>query len=271
MSQILNCLSSSLRWSTLAKVGSLPVIRLTVLVPLVGIVLLFNEQVVTLLSLSQAFLKDIGVSEGSDFSINNLYFTYFGLCFLGVGSVVFAFCCPEDINGSGKLMDYVIASANARNSVLAKNNLEVVLYFYYKYLRDDTGCQHKQSPEYPKHLDTDFQNLMQALSNAAQRDDCEDLSPYPEITATGYPNYHSVAEALKKRTAAHKVYWIPLWDAAPSVGEDIAFLKFKTLDYSMFWARISISVLYFFGFIILSVPTVKVFFLVIGHVFGFSY
>lgn len=71
-------LSALVRWSVLAKIGSAPAMRLTALVPLIGTVLLFNQQIEQLLAWPTFFRQDFPASAGEHIPHHNLYFTYFG-------------------------------------------------------------------------------------------------------------------------------------------------------------------------------------------------
>jgi hypothetical protein len=60
-------------WSTLRTIGQSRVLSLTILVPFVGYLILFNEHVLSLLTLWPELFG------GADAIVGRLYFIYFGL------------------------------------------------------------------------------------------------------------------------------------------------------------------------------------------------
>jgi hypothetical protein len=75
------------KWSLLRTVGNLTAVRLTILIPLVGYLIIFNANVVKYLDLAKEFVGisshhfDSGVSA-------KLLLIYFGLCALAPGTDV---------------------------------------------------------------------------------------------------------------------------------------------------------------------------------------
>ena len=85
---------------SLAHLGNLTAVRLTILIPLVGYLIIFNANVVKYLDLAKEFVGisshhfDSGVSA-------KLLLIYFGLCALAAGSVVFSIWCPTEVKHYG--------------------------------------------------------------------------------------------------------------------------------------------------------------------------
>lgn len=98
---------SHLPWSSIRRIGQSRLLSLTIIVPFLGSVILFNQAAVDLLSVSPEVVRRWFhlASERSDeakvtahnLTLSRLYFVYFGLSFLGFGSAVFALFCPESI------------------------------------------------------------------------------------------------------------------------------------------------------------------------------
>lgn len=268
-------LSKRLRWSVLAMIGRAPVMRLTVLVPLIGVMLIFNRETTQFLTLSPQFISDLGLPPDSAISFSNLYFTYFGLCFLGVGSAIFALYCPEEISRQPKQLEYLLNITSGETPVLAKANFQAVLEAYFNNCRDIERDFELPNAEYPNELEADFHNLMEAMYSATDfgEDEGGDID-FPEVMMpTGYLNFHSFAEMVYRSIAAEKIYWMPFRSVAPIFAKDIAYLKYKSDDYSKYRTRIVVTLFYFLGLIITLIPTVKTFLfltisLISGLVFG---
>ena len=86
-------LAAYVPWTTLRSVGNSHAVRLTVLIPLVGYLLIFNTYIVEQLALGKTFVDPATASS----PIRRLLLTYFGLCSLAVGSVLYAWRCPQEI------------------------------------------------------------------------------------------------------------------------------------------------------------------------------
>lgn len=97
---------------SLAHLGNLTAVRLTILIPLVGYLIIFNANVVKYLDLAKEF---VGISSHHfDFGVSaKLLLIYFGLCALAAGSVVFSIWCPTEVKHYGTSAAYV--GADGRN------------------------------------------------------------------------------------------------------------------------------------------------------------
>jgi ABC-type multidrug transport system fused ATPase/permease subunit len=81
-------------WETLKLIGKSKVVGLTSLIPFVGYLLLFNENIISYISLSREFA---GAASEVSATISRLYYLYFGLTFLGISSILYLFFCPKEI------------------------------------------------------------------------------------------------------------------------------------------------------------------------------
>jgi hypothetical protein len=89
-------------WSSLRLLGQSRLLAFTAIVPLLGSLLLFNEHVIDILLLSPSLVgRWLDVPDPTEASrtltFHRLYFVYFGLSFLGIGSFGFALLCPNEI------------------------------------------------------------------------------------------------------------------------------------------------------------------------------
>ncbi len=77
------------RWSVLRRLGNSPVAKATIAVPLVGYLLLFNAEIVRLLSLHTDFCQPGNCSPAL-----RLLLLYLGSCLVAVGAALYAMRCP---------------------------------------------------------------------------------------------------------------------------------------------------------------------------------
>lgn len=247
--------------------------KLTILAPLLGTFLLFNQNTVDLFHFDQTFLQNIGVrpdgSEISSFTIVNIYFLYFGLCALGFGSFLFNAFCPDEIKLESFITTYIANVRWSENAVVAKSKLQFVLDAYFKENRNVERDFSLATPEYPLEVEQDFYNLISEMfsktdyqgtpSSDANAED--EHSGMGEVYfATGYPNIHEIARMVWSSPKAIWAFTLPFKDLSQDFAKDIAYVEFKTLNYSSFKIRLWIAALYVIGFLLLLKPTAETFF-----------
>lgn len=82
------------KWSTLRVIGNSTPVRLTVVMPFIGYLILFNSHVVDALNLALDYFPQCqSMNCSKSFILSRLYFLYFGLCFLGVGASLYQLRC----------------------------------------------------------------------------------------------------------------------------------------------------------------------------------
>ena len=271
-------------WSKLAFIGRSRPVKLTILIPLVGTFLIFNQYVENSFQFSSAFMRDIGVDieeagRSNLFTSSSLYFLYFGLCFVGFGSFLFNAYCPGDIKKEPYISKYTADTNLRENSVVAKSNLQFVLDTYIRNMKLIEHEPYAPNPEYPMELEVDFNNLIHEMftavmdtpeqkivhsSNRRKLDVDEDYKAYNEFltsmyTGTLYPNIQEIAY---KVWSSPKVIWaftMPFKGLSSIYAKDIAFVMFKTLDRSRYRVRLSIFIFYTIGFLLLLKPTAETF------------
>lgn len=267
-------LSTRARWSILAAIGTAPIVRLTILVPVLGALLLFNEAVFGVLQYAQEFLAGVGISpvESRTYSLNQLYFLYVGLSLVGVASLAFALGCPEEIRRHPTRMQYVSSSDVSDNPIIAKSQFERVLDFYIERHGDDGDIKKNKEIEYPLVLEKEFQTLIEEMFNRTpdgvkgNPDEDHPLNDDLYAGAAMYPNIHGIAKLVWSNPKVVWVFTQPFRALAPEFARDIGFVLYATLDHQRFALRILIGTLYLIGFLLVTVPTVTTFVRVVGAI-----
>lgn len=95
-------------WESLRRIGQSKAMSLTILVPFLGYMILFNEQLVHFFQLSvQLVPESVDVGRVSQATKIRLYYFYFGLTFLGIGSLLYQLFCPSLIKEHGSDRQFV--------------------------------------------------------------------------------------------------------------------------------------------------------------------
>lgn len=78
------------RWNDLRRIGNSPVARASITIPVLGYLILFHSDLINYLQLHSSFCKDCTVSW-------RLHLLYFACCSFALGSIVYAWRCPQVI------------------------------------------------------------------------------------------------------------------------------------------------------------------------------
>ncbi|TPI56164.1 MULTISPECIES: hypothetical protein [unclassified Mesorhizobium] len=254
---------------------------MTILIPLIGTVIIFNQNFHSVFQFSTKFIRDIGgdagsTSNGTGFYANNIYFLYFGLCSLGFGSFIFNVLCPSAVKNEPNIDAYLSATNLRENSVVAKSNLQFVLNAYCDHVGYFDEKSTSLNPEYPPEVEEDFSQLIHEMFDAtmnlpeqkewagvretnADPSETENEFLLSMYTSSGYPNINQIAYNVWSSPKAIWAFTMPFKNLSSVHAKDIAFVLYKTLNYSRFRARLYVFMLYTIGFSLLLIPTMVTF------------
>jgi hypothetical protein len=92
-------------WSSVRAIGNSVYVRLTVLIPLIGYLIIFNANVVHYLQLAKEF---VGLQNQPESAVSTrLLLIYFGLTSLAGGSAIYSLFCPWQVRHYGTSAAYV--------------------------------------------------------------------------------------------------------------------------------------------------------------------
>ncbi|QWK80043.1 hypothetical protein [Ochrobactrum sp. BTU1] len=287
LKNLLKGMSTRAKWSTLTRVGNSYIVRLTIVAPFVGGLLIFNQNVIDVLDFSTVFLDAVGIANGtsgiSSYALAKLYYIYFGLFFLGVGSILYSLYCPEKIAKFPFSDDYNRSRLGLNSPTLCISSFETIAEAYArdadvlewrsKTFRDglaysDELGQLTYSLLMRIYGDHEWeQNEPEAHDFVAPRtDDIEDDGVYRLGTVSTHyvmPNgYISVDNMAKDIVSAPRIMWritIPLKEGSFKFQSDVYHLSYMVDDLSLPTQRLLCIFAYLFGFIILLIPSIETF------------
>lgn len=82
------------KWTAVRSVSNASATKLVIVIPLVGYWIIFNEHLVELAQLSTILIPD---GEAQRLVPWRLFATYFGLCFVGIASILYQLFCPSQV------------------------------------------------------------------------------------------------------------------------------------------------------------------------------
>jgi hypothetical protein len=112
MNSILNWLETHSRWSKLRDLGQSSMVRSSILMPVFGYLLLFNENIRQYLTIQY----DAGWPFRYLPSMWRIWMLYYGSCSLAAGSILFAWRCPAEIKQYGSAFEMVDAERHHRTA-----------------------------------------------------------------------------------------------------------------------------------------------------------
>jgi hypothetical protein len=96
-----------LPWTDLRSIGNSTAARLTILIPLVGYLIIFNESLLQYVELSRNLFGHEERSTSGAYVSPRLLCIYFGLCLIAAGSVLFGWFCPQEVKKYGSSAELV--------------------------------------------------------------------------------------------------------------------------------------------------------------------
>lgn len=172
--RLLVSLSSLISWSRLSAIGRTTPMRLTAIVPLFGTILLFNQTTTEWLKLSGTFVSDVGSNDAMGLTFRNLYFVYFGLCALGIGSIIFFFRCPPSIQENPSETSAIEAALTEDSPVINRSRFWALLAHYFG-VRGLLGPSseiefRKERLDMPDDVSGEFSVLIEQMMEKAEKD-----------------------------------------------------------------------------------------------------
>jgi len=106
--------TTSRPWVDLRSVSNSSAAKATIFVPLIGYLLIFNDNIVRYLELAQV----LNGSSGHGGVSSRLLWIYFGLCFVSFGAVLYGLSCPPEVKKYGSANAYVAGDRNSISSAV---------------------------------------------------------------------------------------------------------------------------------------------------------
>jgi hypothetical protein len=268
-------------WSAIRRIGQSRLLKLTIIVPFLGSLLLFNERVVDLLTLSTDVVGrwlPVGIddpkAEARGLTLTRLYYLYFGGTFLGIGSALFALLCPLDIKTYGSPREHIEAEGPLVTSARMGLMVTTIVQEFENWFDDEY-------PGYSKTVRTlgepgDFESLFSQVITEVyvaipDEQKPDDVGPKDDPEADfggiytdhrGRPHPRKIANSLYMGTTADQAlaYQIQAIAIKEEYRRDFLTLQYLALDHSKPWARAIVTIFYCLGFFLLLLPTAFTFF-----------
>lgn len=276
-------------WSTIRRIGQSRLLALTIVVPFLGSLLLFNQSVVDILTLSPDVVRrwlhlpaDDLKTAAHALTLSRLYFVYFGLTFLGIGSALFVLACPVDIKNYASVIDY----QRAEGALVSRPKVSLMLPFVTVEFGRWYGTEYFDglSDRFWRRIATpsDFLTLYSAVIEdmylqmprvldpppVDPEEGPESLEDHPYLDDFARPEPEKIANTLLSGRRMDRGFVHELEDVGFSdrFKHDLMALNYMANDHTKPFFRTIIVAVYGLGFFLLLIPTIATFFRVLDSI-----
>ncbi|MBR1302167.1 hypothetical protein [Bradyrhizobium sp. AUGA SZCCT0042] len=265
-------------------------LALTIVVPFLGSLLLFNQAVVDVLTISPELVRrwfHLTVENSDDaarkLTFSRLYYVYFGLTFLGVGSALFVLFCPLDIKNYSTAIEYQTTEAPLVSKPKMTLILPFIAYEYSKWMGDEEykyALGVMRGLGQPDDFHVLFSAVISEMYGALPRDKVSDetrdrVGDDPEANGHPFEDFRHRPDPSKIAHVIHSGVRILMGfvDCLEELAtkekfrNDVLTLHYMALDHTKPLLRLVIAAFYGLGFGLLLIPTAQTFFTVAMQVF----
>lgn len=266
-------------WSALGRLGRNRVVSLTILVPFVGWLILFNSHVVEFFRLSDAFFTwsagETTADAGRRFTVTRLHFTYFGLLTVAAASALFSLYCPAIIKQAGTRNEYIAAERRfmtaARRHTMISDVCRDFLWHHpgpENYPLDPSKNRWGGYVTYPFALVRRFETTLTQIYRSIEQSVHEgSTEPGRFISATDNVLVSEFAEMLAAQRRVERVYWSAVDGVLHEFDRDLLTFEYDVPDNSTPKMRVTVFVLYAVGLVTLGIPTLEASARIIARIF----
>ncbi|WP_131800281.1 hypothetical protein [Methylobacterium indicum] len=282
-----NTLSLLPTWSTLRTLGESRILKLTVVAPFLGTLILFNDNLVSMLTLSPAAVErwlgvEVTPAAAKDFTLTRLLLTYFGLVFLGAAAFMFSVLCPREIKRFATPVDFIEFEKSTMTLVRTGQLMENVAKDYIDCYSSEKRYGIITRLSYPYWLADTFNAVFQRLGEAVFWSEDDNASPSDEdvsdssvghisdgfLTHRGDVDAETLAHTVATRARVARAIWSQIDIEAQKELTDVLLIRYQALEHRRPIFRIAVTVLYALGFAALVWPTIHTFYLVTRRFVG---
>ena len=213
-------------WSTLRILGQSKMVSMTIFVPVIGYMILLNEDVVGYLSLSDELLSKSSVTESNWLSFSDTFgrlrLIYLGLVFVGIASFIFKIRCPSEILRHRNEYDYIHAELAVMTS-------------------ERFSAAKERLTQWPASIPNDLRLRVNSVEDTELS---ETLMQVSAIARTGQPP---------------KLIWDDWYNRNRRIMSEALSVLYDIVNQSRVYWRSTIFALYVLGFLILLWPSLEIF------------
>lgn len=253
-------LSCSISWSTLSGLGNAKVARLTIFMPIIGYLIVFNGNLATWIAPNLPTGSAGFPTVWDRLFEQNLVFLYFGLLTLGIAVSLFTVFAPQQVRRFPFVEDYLTTMEAMKTRNLVQSSFGIVVRRYYEYLNNDGHSSKfaEMNFGFPADISFRLHDLVKAAFEDVDRSEFSDDHLYLlEVYYSGEGGVLTERVLDMLNSSSHIDWFMQhlTHDKLYQRSKDIYFLEHRTMDYSRPTLRFVIAILYVLGLILTAIPT----------------
>lgn len=264
-------LSETFRWSSLRAIGRSSLGRLTILMPFVGYLIVFNPSFVSFFQSVVPHEELIAPAWLLSAHSARLSFLYFGLLALGIGIGAFTLTVPEQIRNSSSAADYISEMERVWSPALVRTIFEDIIQRYLR-LHDEDDAHPifgTASPSFTYKPSSYLHELVAAIfRDSGLPYFPEDLyehdlpgtmvmgTPYYFSTAAGHVLTDKIMQVTTSSRLSDRTFARVMAEGAVERRKEVFYLDYFSSDFQRYPIRILLASLFVIGFALLLVPTI---------------
>lgn len=260
-------LSEGVRWSSLSKIGNSRVAAITIFAPIIGYLVVFNSTLSEYVTLVTPFgTEPVGLNAIDYLHGKRLYFLYLGVLCVGLATALYAALAPEPIKTAASAVDYVrhMSDLNTPNIIRDSFLSTIALYRRYNNEEERHPMLSGGSLSSLERVSSTLHPFIRSMFEGADTDmdilehDAPDNGGEARALVTGSGNVRTdaIMEILQSGRNIDRPFQYEFLNEVVKNPKDVFFLEYISLDYSAFARRVTVSVVYAVGFVLLLVPTI---------------
>ncbi len=255
-------INRSIRWSSLAGIGSSVPARLTIIAPLIGYLIIYNQAVADLF-----FFGGSGVPREETllemFRSSKLTFLYFGLLWFGLGSALFSLLAPSSVVKHRSGEEYVLAMEAAKSKWQLTSIFQSIGYaaVAYRIGNVEENYNIPERSDFSIEAFSQLDDLLKTVGEATLSFYSSDGSGSPEenghlVTPLGDVNTAAVLDSMLSQRMVDRYFWDSAYSHLFSqMSREVFYLDYTFQNDRRFYARLSCAICFGFGSFLLIVPT----------------
>lgn len=263
-SELLYRFGIAIGWSSLSSIGNSRLAQLTIVMPFVGYLIVFNISIADFIT---TIIPEALSQQADDFWTSlysrKLYFLYFGLLLFGSGVALFNIAAPSQIRRFPVVERYIAAMNGIKTPNLVIGSFENIIGRYFANLRGE-----EQSPmfeakriAFPDDLNSELHRFIEQIFLATEFSD-EEYAPAEDRlgscfwTGSGYLMTDKVLDVAYSGRRVERVLQTALLEEAVKRPTDVFYLEHRALDHCRASLRMLVFILYALGSTLLIFPSI---------------
>jgi len=274
LDRFLGSISHLIRWSNLSLFGSSSIAKITILFPFVGYAILFNQFATDFFStyFPHDNPRSTRASLVNTININRIYFIYFGLLFIGIGSAIFSLFAPDNLKRGADRTLNILYLSNMNSTLQVFESFRSALNLYKRGTQYNATLR-KYAPNLklvPSALNESFTETIERIVKKAALG--RNLTEWHTFNGHRLMKGESIStqttiRVLSDRPNGDEDLIHELLNGSEGHESDIYLLEYDLLDFSMFYRRLITAIFFIFGLSLLFVPTITTIIDVLSLVF----